>query len=350
MKVVHLIWSLGIGGAENMLVDIINSQTQYASIDLIIINDIFEHSILDELSSKVTYYLLKRKPGSKNPISFINLNFLLYKLKPNIVHCHNYNLLKALVPFKYKTCLTVHDVRMKKDQIFNNYNGLFSISYAVQSDLKNKLNLHSFVIHNGITFRNILRKENYNFSKFRIVQIGRLVHEKKGQDLSITCIYELVTKYKIRNISLSIIGTGDSLSYLKDLVDKLNLTNYIEFLGALDRNTIYKSLHNFELLVQPSKYEGFGLTVVEAMAAGVPVLVSDIEGPLEIIGNEEFGYKFKSENVDDCTGQIILIMNNYKSIQSQLKIKHAYTHALMNFNITDTAANYIKHYNLLIGA
>jgi glycosyltransferase involved in cell wall biosynthesis len=98
-------------------------------------------------------------------------------------------------------------------------------------------------------------------------------------------------------------------------------------------------------LVQPSIIEGFGLSIVEAMAAKIPVLVSDVEGPMELIGNGRFGYFFKTENKSECANMIELIISLRFSKDFRDRILASYTHAIENFNVRDTALKYIANYN-----
>ncbi|MBK9737018.1 MAG: glycosyltransferase family 4 protein [Saprospiraceae bacterium] len=146
----------------------------------------------------------------------------------------------------------------------------------------------------------ILLKNNNNSTTFKIVQVGRLEHEIKGQHILINALNILINKYSVRNIHLDFIGEGSSLKYLMKLTDKLSVTKYVSFLGLCDREYIYTHLRDYNVLVQPSLFEGFGLTVVEALAAGIEVLVSDVDGPLEIIEKTGYGYIFKSGNAEDC--------------------------------------------------
>ena len=58
------------------------------------------------------------------------------------------------------------------------------------------------------------------------------------------------------------------------MVVELNLEKHVRFLGNQSREYVYSHLKDYDLFVQPSRFEGFGLTVAEAMAACVPVLVT----------------------------------------------------------------------------
>ena len=66
-------------------------------------------------------------------------------------------------------------------------------------------------------------------------------------------------------------------------------------------------LTDYDLFVQPSRWEGFGLTVAEAMAAGVPVLVSEGQGPAEVTQGSRYGWLFANGDADDLQRQIVFI-------------------------------------------
>ena len=66
------------------------------------------------------------------------------------------------------------------------------------------------------------------------------------------------------------------------LTAELHAETYVRFLGKQTQDYVAAHLTDYDLFVQPSRWEGFGLTVAEAMAAGVPVLVSEGQGPAEV--------------------------------------------------------------------
>ena len=91
-----------------------------------------------------------------------------------------------------------------------------------------------------------------------------------------------------------------------------------------------------------ARYEGFGLTVAEAMAAKLPVLVSDEGGPYEIMGKGKYGYAFKMEDVDDCAKQIEYIYKNYASALQ--KMEAAYQHVVENYSVARMVQEYLLQY------
>ncbi|GHT63948.1 hypothetical protein AGMMS50239_20790 [Bacteroidia bacterium] len=353
MKILHIIFSFNIGGAETMLVDILNEQVKYQNVGLIIINKDYNEDLLKKISPEVSLFFLNRKIGSKNPLKIITFNLIIRRYNPQVIHFHNHNAIGLLMPIRpYKKILTVHDLRFPP-KYFKKYGTIVAISHAVQKDIFNSSGLESTIVYNGICLDKIKVKTKIENNVFRIVQIGRLIHLKKGQHILLKALSLLVEKYKIDRFSLDFIGSGDSEFYLKELVKEYKLENHVCFLGEQSREEIYINLHNYDLLVQPSIYEGFGLTVAEAMAAKVPVLVSANDGPMEIIEDGKYGFWFEKENAEHCCEQIKQILSS-ENIDEFLN--NAYLHVSKNFNIVNVASQYIKTYtekhrsNILITA
>ena len=166
--------------AEKMLVDIINQQKEYAKINLIIINDAYNKNLIDNITSDIQIYKLNRTCKSKNPIFILKLWSLLLYSKPDIIHCHDVNLANILPFFRKKSVVTVHDVRHKTDSL-HLYKKVFAISKTVQNYILKESKVQAELIYNGINVNHIKKKLDYNYSTFRIVQISRLIHTKKGQ-------------------------------------------------------------------------------------------------------------------------------------------------------------------------
>lgn len=347
MTITHIIFSLTVGGTETMLVDIVNNQCFDEKINLIIINDQINDTLLKKISKKVNIYKIGRKKGSKNPFSVFKLNYLLYKLRSDIIHCHNPNIISYIGLKKRKIVCTIHTTGIKYKYLYK-YKRLYSISNAVKDDIYNRMRLKSSVIYNGINTENgiINIKGTINCNNpFKIVTIGRLNDLIKGQSILIKAI-DILKKENFDYIFTDIIGEGESEQYLKNLVKNLDLEDRISFLGLKDREYIYQNLKNYSLLVQPSRHEGFGLTIIEGMNAKLPVLTSDIAGPMEIIANGKYGYYFQSESYYELAKQIkVVIKEDFSTLNK--KVNEAYKYAINNFNIKNTALNYIKSYKEL---
>lgn len=348
MKIVHIVYSLGLGGIETMLINIANEQVRGNDIYIIVINNLYEKSLVASLDKNVHFHCLKRKLKSRSLIPVIKLNLLLMSLRPDIIHMHTASIAMLLLPiFRKKLCATLHDVirkESKKLKYLYKARKVFAISNVVNEDLHKYMHIKSEVVCNGIKPELITHNAHVSAGVFRIVQISRLDHLKKGQHILIKAVRKVVDDgYK--NISLDLIGEGESMEYLNSLVDELGLDGYVHFLGSQTQSYIFKHLHEYDLFVQPSIFEGFGLTVAEAMAAKVPVLVSENQGPLEIIDNGRYGYSFKNQDVDDCVEKLEIFLNHQNDTKM---VEYAYKRVCECYNVRITAETYLAKYKDLL--
>jgi glycosyltransferase involved in cell wall biosynthesis len=344
MKILHIIFSLNIGGSETMLIDIINEQSKTKKTELLIINDFANNELLECINNDIRIHFIKRKPGSKNPIPLLVFNYKVFKINPSVIHFHNHNGVKLL---KYRPkaliCLTVHSLNVPLINL-SRYQKIFSISNIVQADILKRGGIKSFKIYNGIRFDKIKFSHSKELlTNFKIIQVSRLDHKIKGQDVLIQAISILVNK-NIKNIQLDLIGDGNSRELLIKLTKELKIEDYVNFLGAKPRMYIYKELSNYQLLIQPSYIEGFGLTVVEGIAAKIPVLVSEIDGPMEIIVNGKYGFHFKTGDAYNLAEKIIEIIRDFQTEQFRNHLNIAHNYVKTNFNIQETAKKYIDNY------
>lgn len=342
MKIVHYIFSFNVGGAELMLIDLANEQSKNFNVSIIILNKDFNVDLLSKLNCNIQVVFLNRAPKSFSLIPFLKLNFILLKNYPDVIHCHSYNCCLTLLKV-FNTVLTVHTTGIPVKFLFL-YNRIFSISDGVANDLmKRSSKLKIFTIPNGINFSLIRQKEKFQKGfPFKIVQIGRLEHLIKGQDILIKSISFLLQNFNINNISVDFIGIGDSYEYLKSLTISYGLESNIHFLGLQSRNEIFSALKDYDLLVQPSNVEGFGLSIVEALFAKVPVLVSDIDGPLEIIDNGIYGFYFKKGDYIDLSKKILYIFENYDNLIKIVDL--ALYSAVKRFSVSNMSKNYCNFY------
>jgi len=182
-KIVHLIFSFTVGGAENLLVDLINRQAQKFSVSLIIVNKYCSEALLQQLHPAVKVIRINRSSGSHSFLKIIKINLLLAYIQPHIIHCHNQNIINLVFSQRHKTILTVHDVNTETKNL-PKYNQLIAISDAVKEDVKSRNTKCKNVktVYNGIDFTKIEAKKNSNTGNLiKILQVSRLVHEKKGR-------------------------------------------------------------------------------------------------------------------------------------------------------------------------
>ncbi len=124
---------------------------------------------------------------------------------------------------------------------------------------------------------------------------------------------------KIKKVQLYIIGDGEEKQKIKHTVSKLKLDSNVLFLGW--KANIYKYLKHADLFVFSSKYEGFAMVIVEAMAAGIPVVTTNTPfGPREITANGKYGILVPIRNSEKMAEAIIklskskILRNKYKNL------------------------------------
>lgn len=143
------------------------------------------------------------------------------------------------------------------------------------------------VVYNPIDIQKILEHGGDGSSKSETVTCilaGRLTKQK-----SIDRFLYMVKKFKDYNevINFQILGDGELRSDLENLAKDLQVEHLVTFLGY--QANPYPYIKSADILVSTSSYEGFGLVLCEAMALGVPVVSTKTAGPMEILGNNEYG-------------------------------------------------------------
>ena len=362
MKVAHVFWGLGFGGIETMLVNIANAQVDYgAEVHIILINELYETSLLDRLNSKVHVHMLNRKLNSKG-LGFIwRFNKVLKCIKPDKIHLHGPEFYGLIFSRKYshEASLTLHDLPVTRvrhvpflraliskltfgfkygEEFVTRIPKVFAISDSVRDAFYEKYGITSQVVFNGILTSNFIQKASSEFSTpLHVVQISRLDYEKKGQDLLIKAA--AIVKGKI---DITFIGDGGGMNYLRNLTTDLKMNGYVHFLGKQSQEYIANNLRNYDLFIQPSRREGFGLTVAEAMAAKVPVLVSSGQGPAEVTEKDKYGWVFKNGDAHDLAKQIMYVYEHYEDANRKAQL--ACEHVKQHYDVNVTAKRYLELY------
>ncbi|MDF2188457.1 glycosyltransferase [Paraflavitalea sp. CAU 1676] len=346
-KIVHLNFSLTSGGSENLLIDIANEQAQFASVTIIIINNRYQENLLNRIDREVRVHTLNRQEGNKRSILFlIRLWALLLRIQPTVIHCHHHALIRLLPGFRQKAVLTAHCLGIATAHL-KKYKQVYSISGAVAQDIRQRCGIVAPVVPNGIHFIQVTQKQDYTIDRnrtVRIVQVGRLVHLIKGQDLLLQALQQVVADKRYQHTTVEFIGTGPSQDYLEAMVHTLSLEGHVHFPGERSRHWIYQHLGSYDLLVQPSRSEGFGLTILEGIAAGLPVIASNHAGPREILQDMPGCYLFEPGDVAALSASIRNLIDHIRENDVQSKCETSRTLAGRQYSIRNTAKEYLRHY------
>lgn len=345
MKILHFIWSLGMGGAENIVVDIANAQSETNDVFLMIGNAEVDNSVQSRLNQSVSVLRIGRPQGSSNPYWVIKLLVAIRKLKPDVIHLHHCNLAKFGRFLPYPLILTVHTTGVEITNGGGGFVAICCISKAVLDDVHRRYaNANPILVENGIVIKSLKQRIGRLQPSFRVVQVSRLDHLTKGQDLLIRALALVTKTWKSGHVLVDFIGDGPSLPYLVSLANTEGVAQQCHFLGATPREKVYSDIGNYDLLVQPSRIEGFGLTIVEAMAAHLSVLVSDVDGPMEVISHGIYGKYFESSNVESLANSLILALSSIDDQEMVDQRNLAYKHVHEKYDVNRTANLYIDIY------
>ena len=158
-----------------------------------------------------------------------------------------------------------------------------------------------------------ISKVNYSKNKiFKICFVGNLLYTK-GVLILINTILKLAKKNL--NIHLNIAGDGPQKLELIKMVKKLNIGNYVTFLGKIKKDHLYDLYRNSDLLLFPSLRDSGAMVVLEAMFHSLPAAVLNLGGPSRIVNNKcgikiNLGRKNENEVVLELTKKIIKFIKN----------------------------------------
>ena len=196
-------------------------------------------------------------------------------------------------------------------------------NHDVETYQKYDSNFHPIVIYNPLTLTPRKLSEG---NSHRFLAVGRFSHRHKGFDLLIKAFH--IFAQHNSNWKLDIVGEGVEEELYKSLIQKYHLENRV-FIHPFTKN-IQDYYSKAQIYVLSSRWEGFGLVLVEAMAHGLPIVSSDLPTSIEILG--DFGLYFKNGNIKDlaeCLEKATLINWELKSkeaieIASKFDIKQIF--------------------------
>ena len=160
-------------------------------------------------------------------------------------------------------------------------------------------------INNPVTIKHNFQS---NIQSKIVLAVGRLTYQK-GFDLLLKS-WKFVIQ-EIPDWELYIVGSGEDKKMLENLSRKLNIYNSVKFISKT--NEIEKYYMNSSIYVMSSRFEGFGLVLVEAKSFGLPIVSFDINcGPSDIVRDNIDGFLVEKDNIKELAKKIILLIKNEK--------------------------------------
>ena len=150
------------------------------------------------------------------------------------------------------------------------------------------------------------------------VGIVKKLEQKYGLDVLLYAIKWFVENVT-ENISLSIVGEGSEKEKLVGLAVALGLEKRVKFIGGIPNSKVPSVLQSLDVFVVPSRYESFGVAAVEAMACGIPVIVSNVGGLPEVVQHQVSGMIFQNEDYVEL-GELLSEMFSSTELRARLAI------------------------------
>lgn len=163
---------------------------------------------------------------------------------------------------------------------------------------KNKVD----IITNGIDIEKFKPVEHHN-ENIKVLFVSRLI-ERKGLQYVIPQMKEIEAKAKCK-IELIVVGDGPYRSTLEEIARENRVEHLIHFEGLKDKQEIVKYYQNADIFILPSRKEGMPNVVLEAMACGLPIIMTPCQGSKELVRRN--GYIVSTEKFGE---KIIELVNN----------------------------------------
>lgn len=345
MKILHVITTINLGGAENHLFDLISAQrNQGLEVGVAYLKgDSYRKEQYEKMGVKVFNLNI---PNWLIFFKFATLVNVLRFFKPSVVHAHMppAELLSVLSLAFFPDIPLVtskHNDEKFAPVIKNFYLAGFVARRAsriicISSAVKNYIEKNIYVdtsklrmIYYSVNLNNFKNTEAakdlvYSQGKLIFGTIARLTPQKSLH----TLIEAFAMFLKDHDSQLIIVGSGELEKELKELASRLGLENHITWTGK--RSDIPEILKAFDVFILPSIYEGFGLVLLEAMAAGVPIIASRVSAIPEVLDQGRSGLLFKVQDVQElkkCMEELVDDEKRFSLAREGLK------RVTVNFNL-----------------
>lgn len=353
MKVIQVMPAFALAGAEIMCENLVY-EMQKNGIEVVVVSLFDYHSPITARLEKngIRMIYLNKKPGFD--FSIIRKLVKIFKQeKTDVIHTHLYLTVyaipAAILAGVKKRVHTLHSLAGKENgRLGRFFNKCFfkinkvvpvALSPLVQESISKEYGIKKEkipVVFNGIDLSKCLEKQDYTLGeKITILHIGRFMEPKNHLGL-IEAFCAFYAKHP--NSRLQLIGDGEKRETIEKTVVDRGLSNAVEFLGLQDN--VYGYLHNADIFILPSLYEGIPMTLVEAMGTGLPIVATNVGGIPDMVKNNESAI-LTSFDCQEIVDALVKLSDNI-----ELR-KTLGTNALIRskaFSSKEMASQYIKVY------
>lgn len=349
MKILHITKALDVGGAQRLISDLLPLMKQGHEVGLLLFMEDDTPFIRKVREAGIDVIFMK--VSLRNPVSVWRLHKVVRQY--DVVHVHLFPELYlgalAAMGTKVNLVFTEHStsnrrrgkgyLRPLEKWVYHRYRKIISISRQTQDALMGWVQAKAddkrfVVIENGIdvaAFRRV-EKKRLQDGRCNIVMVSRFV-EAKDQATVIRSMQHLDGSYH-----LNFVGDGSTMPTCQQMAADMGLSERVSFWGS--RADIPNVLSTMDIGVQSSHWEGFGLTAVELMAAGLPVVATDVPGLRQVV--EGAGLLF-------AVGDDKQLAENVKALATDThyydQVSASCVERASQYDISVTAKRYLDVYN-----
>lgn len=179
-----------------------------------------------------------------------------------------------------------------------------------------------FTIYNALSphikITNISRCFSGNITLGVVSRLERI----KGMDLVIPAFARVKMQYM--DVKLIIVGDGTLRNEMWQQAEALEVNKSVVWMGMQEQDTLQMFYDKIDILLIPSRSEGFGLTAIEGMARGCVVVAADTGGLPEVVRNGEVGVLHQKDNLDDMVANINLLLANREYLMRLSRNTYSY--------------------------
>lgn len=322
-KILYIVTKSDLGGVTKYLLEIVTHLPQDYEPFFIMSNGGYFSEELKKIGLEKNVFFVPMTNSILDIAQHIKSNLetlkIIYKIKPDVIHCnsttggivgricgalsytpviftaHGWAFTNGISKGKqifYKILETLLACITKKIICVSEYDR--QIALKVMPFFKNKL----ITIHNGISdIPDEYKKKEISKDKFKIVMISRFCPQKDPYTL-INAVNQL--NKEGLNVELDLYGYGEELDKVLSTIEETNCSN-IQYKGEI--SDVTPILKDYDVYALISNWEGLPIGIIEAMRAGLPILVSDVGGNSECV--KDNGFLVKRQDIMDCRKQLM---------------------------------------------
>lgn len=179
-----------------------------------------------------------------------------------------------------------------------------------------------FTVYNALPAGFSIRRETRSFSLPVTLGVVSRLEEIKGMDLVVPAFARVKAKYP--DTCLIVVGDGSLRARMQQQAQELGCADGIEWAGRQPQERLSDWYGRMDIVLMPSRSEGFGLTAIEAMANGCVVVASRTGGLPEVVRDREVGLLHAPESIDDMADKIGSLVDDITLLQHYSEAAMAY--------------------------